>query len=183
LHALKCSKPELSAHPAQVVSHYERRIFPVEVRCNHPTRRRKRIFGASISFNIRAEFPLPEVGAAIWCRAIGAARVTMPEAAVNQERQPMARKNQVGSFPDILAVETEAVAEIVSRFADENLWLGVFGPDSRNHFASAFLIDNIHSGRSRNVAGRFETGNTGHGTDGGLNLRSFTRDRERPLCV
>ena len=60
----------------------------------------------------------------------------MPEAAVNQDGEPVARQYNVGAPRKVLSVEPEAEAHLVEHAPDGSLGQGVPSPDRAHHAAS-----------------------------------------------
>ena len=67
----------------------------------------------------------------------------VPEAAVYEHGQLMARKHNVGPPGKILPVQSKAVAEAVRNPPDSNFRNGVSGPDSPHDLTPAGTIDNV----------------------------------------
>ena len=63
----------------------------------------------SVARNVLFKFGLPEIMAGFGSRGVAAARVPVPEAAVNKNAEPIAREHQIGPSRKILLVK--AVSE------------------------------------------------------------------------
>ncbi len=70
--------------------------------------------------------------------------MTVPEAAVNEDRQTVLGEYDVGFARKVLAVQAEASAECVQRAPDRQFRLGVLAPDTAHVLAAPLWIEMVH---------------------------------------
>ena len=100
--------------------------------------------GPPVAFDIATEFLLPEFRPSLRHRAVRAAGVPVPEAAVDEHREPVPSKNEIGTAGKLSTMQPKPEPHTVSGPADSQLGHGIARPDTRHHLAAPLAIDNIH---------------------------------------
>jgi hypothetical protein len=108
--------------------------FPHDMRTPPPIG--KRLLCLAVTRDISVKFGLPEFDAALGRVGETAAGMAMPETAMNKNRDPSARKNDVGSAREIAPVKLESNAEPVEDSPDGNFGSCILLADPRHHGAS-----------------------------------------------
>src|SRR6185437_13719876 len=99
---------------------------------------------AAVAAAVGEELGLP-VGAIRGGSSVGrAARMLVPEAAVDEDHLAAAGKHQVRRAGQVAAVQTVAVAGAVDQAADEQLRLSVLAADARHDRASLRFGERVH---------------------------------------
>jgi hypothetical protein len=109
-----------------------------------PTRPTKSTSASHIACNVLIELVDPEIGPRLWCRAVGASAMSMPETAVNEDHKTMARKNQIRASGKVLAVQPKPEPEAMQQAADNQFWLCVTRSDPRHHATATLGTDDVH---------------------------------------
>lgn len=96
-----------------------------------------------IPFNGRGEFGLPERWACFRICAVCAPRMTMPEAAMNEESQAVPRKDEVRFAWKIFPMQSVPQPEFLSDTTHGKLGHRVLRPNARHHLATLFRFNNV----------------------------------------
>jgi hypothetical protein len=86
----------------------------------------------AVARDVPVEFCLPEVGAGFRVVGEGAAGMSVPEAAVDEDRYLPAGQDDVGDAGKVAAVESKAKAQPVEDATDSDLGSGILPPDPRH---------------------------------------------------
>jgi hypothetical protein len=78
--------------------------------CHTPTGRTKLVPRPKIALDVRGKLFGPEVLVGAGCRTPMAATVAMPEAAVDQDHNPMSRQHHIGATRQVARVKAKAEA-------------------------------------------------------------------------
>ena len=70
--------------------------------------------------------------------------MTVPEAAVNEDHEPMARQNEVRASGKIAPVQAKAITHTVDDSPDGQFWPRVARSYSGHHAASPLGTDDVH---------------------------------------
>jgi hypothetical protein len=108
--------------------------FPNDMRT--PSQIGERLLYLAVARDIAVKFGFPEFSTALGRVGETAAWVAMPEAAMNQNGDPSARQDDVGSARKVATVEPEAQAQLVQNSPNGDLGGGIPLPDSCHHSAS-----------------------------------------------
>jgi hypothetical protein len=74
----------------------------------------------------------------------GAARVSVPKAAVHEDDAAAGGENQIGTARQVAAMESVAETQAVDHTADSHFGLGVFAPNAAHHGAALGRSENVH---------------------------------------
>jgi len=80
---------------------------------NFPTHRSKPLLHLSIPGNIRFELGLPEFNTSLWQVRESAARMSVPEATMNQKNRPTAREYYIRLTRQVAAMKPKPVSHPV----------------------------------------------------------------------
>ena len=121
----------------------------------------KRFPNPLVPLDVRRELPLPEVPSGL--RRIGLpTTVTVPEAAVNEDRGAPARKHDVRRTGKATDVGTKPVASRVQRTPNSQLRLRVRAADAAHHRAPLLRRHDVRHPRSPSTSVGMETSVTQH---------------------
>ena len=127
--------------------------------------RQSRVRSASslqpIPGDILSELPRPESDTGLGCIGILTAVVSVPEATVDEYRQPASREDKIGATGEIFPVQPETETELVRNAANDEFRLGVPTFDPGHHLASPPVVDDVRHGERnlrQRIKLRFENG-------------------------
>ena len=110
---------------------------------NPPAQASQRFFVTPVSGDVAGEFLRPERDAGFGRIGVSASAVPVPEAPVNEHRQPVPRENQVGAAGKVFPMQAIAESQTVCNATDDAFGAGVTTLDSGHHLASSLAVDNI----------------------------------------
>ena len=90
------------------------------------------------------EFLLPEIDARLGIVGVATAFVTMPEAAVDEDRSVVLLHPQIGVARDGFVVEPETKALAMQPASNDSLGLGILATDTGHHSGAGFFIDYVN---------------------------------------
>ena len=105
-----------------------------------------------IADDIRAELERPEILIGFWSRGVAAARVSVPETAMNKDHRLSARESDIWSAGQTFVMQPEAQALSMQPAPKRHFGLRVSSPDTRHHPAADFWRDYIAQGASSRKA-------------------------------
>lgn len=97
-----------------------------------PARRLEPFDGPTVALDVGVELVLPELCACLRCRRAAAAFVSMPEATVDENREPVARQHDVRGPWEITAMEPKAEAVTMEETADRHFRGGIAAANPRH---------------------------------------------------
>lgn len=115
--------------------------FPDDV--NVPTESDQFGSGTGISRLVLLELECPEFGARPRHSGVSTTFVTVPEAAVHEDRGVELRKDNIRLSGEIASVQAESVATLVEPASDDQFGLGILAPDPCHHASACFAIDDV----------------------------------------
>jgi hypothetical protein len=77
-----------------------------------------------------------------------AARVLMPETAVDKDHFSEPRKNDVGFAGQVICMQPVSKAHRMNEAADAHFWLSVFAAHARHALTSLLFCESVHRDRS-----------------------------------
>jgi len=95
----------------------------------------------------------------------------MPEAAVNEDRNPTPRKHDIGNSGQVPPVKPEPKPGFKKGFPDEHFRFGVPAPDAGHHPAARWGVDDVCQAVLRRASGTSNTG-AGNGRENIASLHS-----------
>lgn len=100
----------------------------------------------TVPLDIGAELFLPEFDSGGWRCRIETAGVSVPEAAIDEDGEAVAWKDEVGRSRQVLAMQPEPVSTAMKEPPKKKLGLGVFPPYTAHHSRASRLVDYIRHG-------------------------------------
>ena len=128
---------------------------------NPPVEGPQCLFVAPIPGDILSELPRPESDTGLGCIGVPTAVVSVPEATVDEYRQPASREDKIGATGEIFPVQPETETELVRDAANDEFRLGVPTLDPGHHLASPPAVDDVRHGERnlrQRIKLRFENG-------------------------
>lgn len=119
-----------------------------------PTQNRKRGLRCAVPLGVLGYLLAPKLSAGRGQRRAAAASVSMPEAAVNEDSEPVARQHDIGRPRQHAVVQSESEASVVQYAAHGQLRGGVSCPHSRHFRTFALRRAGARFGWSRPISAR-----------------------------
>jgi len=127
-----------------------------------PPARLKQLLAMSlVACDVPGKLCLPEIRACRRGGGILAARMTVPEAAVDKADSAMLGKDQIRPSGQPLVMQSVAESARMQRLAQRQLWPGILAPDASHHSRPCRLVNDVRHGcglldssHSRDHAGR-----------------------------
>jgi hypothetical protein len=98
---------------------------------------------SSIALDVLVEFLAPESGVIGRSRGKTAARMPMPEAAMNKHGSLVTGKGEVGTARKLRIMQTKPQPRPMKVTSNPLLGRRVAAPDGRHHSAARFLVDDV----------------------------------------
>ena len=138
------ARPDASGQVPPDVLRVPRLAFPDDQ--GPPAEVSQCFFVTPVAGDVPGEFLRPERDAGFGRVGVAASRVPVPEAAMDEDGEPVAREDQIGAARKILPVQPEAQAHPVRDAANGALRCGIPPFDACHHFASPLAAHNIGQG-------------------------------------
>ena len=111
-----------------------------------PVQVAQRFLDAEVPCDVFREFSRPEDDARLWRVGITAVAVPMPEASVDEHRNPMPWKHEVRTTWEICAVQTETKAQFVGDTANLQFGYRIPMSDFGHHLTSTAAVYDVGHG-------------------------------------
>lgn len=98
-----------------------------------PARRFQGGLGSLVPSHIAVEFRVPELGPGLGCPGMLATRVSVPEAAMDEDGDAIASENDVGSAWQIARLKAKAMTSAVKRPSHQHFRFGVLVTNAAHH--------------------------------------------------